>query len=100
MGVVGFEIIKRLFANTSVEDAENTMGIAVLANASIRAAAVRALAITYWEMKKGEFILRDMEPHFVEGMWNALTGLPGPDAADVAARQANPLAPASGGLLA
>jgi G3E family GTPase len=42
------------------------------------------------------FILRDMEPGFVETLWQTLTGLAEPGAA----RCANPLAPTKGGLLA
>jgi G3E family GTPase len=42
------------------------------------------------------FILRDMEPSFVESLWQTLTGLVEP----AAARCANPLAPTKGGLLA
>jgi G3E family GTPase len=38
------------------------------------------------------FILHDMEPAFVETLWQTLTGLVEPDA--------NPLAPTKGGLLA
>ncbi len=41
------------------------------------------------------FILRDMEPSFVENLWQTLTGLVEPWA-----NSANPLAPAKGGLLA
>lgn len=61
VGVVGFELMKRLVANTSLNDAENAMGIAVLAHANIRAVAVKALAQTHWEVKKAEFNLRDAE---------------------------------------
>jgi len=46
------------------------------------------------------FILRDMEPAFVEGLFKAFAGLPAPDRADAAGLAANPLAPARGGLLA
>ncbi|WOJ91527.1 GTP-binding protein [Methylocapsa polymorpha] len=46
------------------------------------------------------FILRDMEPAFVEGLWNAFVGLPAPDRPDGEALVASPLAPAKGGLLA
>jgi G3E family GTPase len=42
------------------------------------------------------FILRDMEPSFVETLWQTLTGLVEPGAATCA----NPLAPTKGGLLA
>jgi G3E family GTPase len=42
------------------------------------------------------FILRDMEPSFVETLWQTLTGLVGPGAATCA----NPLAATKGGLLA
>ncbi|MFZ0497362.1 MAG: GTP-binding protein [Methylocella sp.] len=42
------------------------------------------------------FILRDMEPSFVETLWQTLTGLVEPGAA----LAANPLAPPKGGLLA
>jgi len=42
------------------------------------------------------FILRDMEPSFVEVLWQTLTGLVEPGAATCA----NPLAPTKGGLLA
>ena len=41
------------------------------------------------------FILRDMEPSFVENLWQTLTGLVEPGA-----NCANPLAPAKGGMLA
>ncbi|QBR71540.1 GTP-binding protein [Beijerinckiaceae bacterium] len=45
------------------------------------------------------FILRDMETAFVEGLWNALTGVPAPDTPDVAALKANPLVQSRAGLL-
>ncbi len=46
------------------------------------------------------FILRDLDPAFVVGLWKAACGEPGVDRADLASRAANPLAPAPGGLLA
>lgn len=46
------------------------------------------------------FILRDMEPSFVEGFWQAVTGVPRLDGADGAALSANPLVAARTGLLA
>ncbi|MEJ0092529.1 MAG: GTP-binding protein [Methylocella sp.] len=46
------------------------------------------------------FILRDMEPAFVEGLWRAFAGVPTLDSADGPARKANPLAFSKGGLLA
>ncbi|WP_084143862.1 CobW family GTP-binding protein [Methylocapsa acidiphila] len=46
------------------------------------------------------FILRDMAPAFVEGLWRALVGPPAPDQPDADALADNPLAPARGGLLA
>ena len=45
------------------------------------------------------FILRDMEPAFVDGLWRAFTGAPAVDRPDAAALGRNPLAPAAGGLL-
>ena len=45
------------------------------------------------------FILRDMEPAFVNGLWKAFTGAPAVDRPDAAALGRNPLAPATGGLL-
>ena len=46
------------------------------------------------------FILRDMEPRFVEGLWQAFTGEVRPDQPDRAALVDNPLKPSSsGGLL-
>ncbi|ACK50333.1 cobalamin synthesis protein P47K [Methylocella silvestris BL2] len=45
------------------------------------------------------FILRDMEPAFVEGLWRAFANVPGLDRPDAAALQDNPLAPARSGLL-
>ncbi len=45
------------------------------------------------------FILRDMEPSFVEGLWKAFTGTPAVDRPDAAALARNPLVPAAGGLL-
>jgi G3E family GTPase len=45
------------------------------------------------------FILRDMEPSFVDGLWKAFVGLPAPDRADASALTDNPLTPARGGLL-
>ncbi len=45
------------------------------------------------------FILEDMEPSFVKGMWDAFTGL-ATDTADAAALTQNPLKIAPGGLLA
>jgi G3E family GTPase len=46
------------------------------------------------------FILRDMEPAFVESLWKAFAGVPGLDSVDGAALKDNPLAPSKGGLLA
>jgi G3E family GTPase len=43
------------------------------------------------------FILRDMEPSFVETLWQTLTGLVEPDGASLAS---NPLAPPKGGFFA
>ncbi len=43
------------------------------------------------------FILKDLRPELVEGLWRAAVGEPAVDRADFAA---NPLAPARGGLLA
>ncbi len=45
------------------------------------------------------FILRDLDPAFVEGLWMAAVGEPGVDRADAAGLAANPLAPRPGGLL-
>jgi G3E family GTPase len=45
------------------------------------------------------FILRDLEPSFVEGLWSAFSGEPRVDAPDRAAVMDNPLAPRHGGLL-
>jgi len=46
------------------------------------------------------FILRDIDPEHVRGLWNAFVGEPAIDTADAAAHAQNPLAPAPGGLLA
>ncbi|HEY8580489.1 MAG TPA: GTP-binding protein [Beijerinckiaceae bacterium] len=46
------------------------------------------------------FILRDLDPAHVKGLWSAFVGEPAVDRADAAARMANPLAPTPGGLLA
>jgi G3E family GTPase len=46
------------------------------------------------------FILRDMAPAFVEGLWRAFASVPGVDRADAAALRNNPLRPAKSGLLA
>ena len=43
------------------------------------------------------FILQDLDPAFVEGLWNAAAGEPGIDRADL--QIDNPLAPTTGGLL-
>ena len=45
------------------------------------------------------FILKDMEPKFVEGLWQAFTGGVAPDQADRTALTHNPLKPETGGLL-
>jgi G3E family GTPase len=45
------------------------------------------------------FILRDLDPAFVEGLWRAAIGEPQLDRADAAALTGNPLAPGLGGLL-
>ena len=45
------------------------------------------------------FILKDMEPRFVEGLWRAFTGQVRPDQPDRAALVDNPLKPGAGGLL-
>jgi hypothetical protein len=44
------------------------------------------------------FILKDMEPGFVEGLWNAAMGIPAPDRPDRQALTDNPLAAKQGGL--
>ena len=46
------------------------------------------------------FILKDMDPSFVEGLWRAFTGQVRPDQPDRAALAQNPLKPDQGGLLA
>ena len=46
------------------------------------------------------FILKDLDPAFVEGLWYAAIGEPRVDQADLATRADNPLTPARGGLLA
>jgi G3E family GTPase len=46
------------------------------------------------------FILKDMEPGFVEGLWRAVTGGVTLDGADSAALARNPLVPAKRGLIA
>ncbi len=46
------------------------------------------------------FILKDMDPGFVEGLWRAFTGQVRPDQPDRAALAQNPLKPDQGGLLA
>ena len=46
------------------------------------------------------FILKDLDPAFVEGLWTAAIGEARVDQADLATRADNPLAPARGGLLA
>jgi G3E family GTPase len=45
------------------------------------------------------FILKDMEPRFVEGLWRAFTGEVRPDQPDRAALVDNPLKAGAGGLL-
>ena len=45
------------------------------------------------------FILRDLEPSFVEGLWQAFAGQPRTDAPDAAAVMNNPLRHRPGGLL-
>ena len=45
------------------------------------------------------FILRDMEPAFVDSLWKAFAGAPAVDRPDAAALGRNPLAPVTGGLL-
>ena len=45
------------------------------------------------------FILRDMDPSFVEGLWRAFTGQVRPDQPDHTALAQNPLKPGHGGLL-
>jgi G3E family GTPase len=45
------------------------------------------------------FILRDMDPSFIEGLWRGFAEIPSLDGADRAALTQNPLAPAPGGLL-
>ncbi|MDB5571020.1 MAG: GTP-binding protein [Hyphomicrobiales bacterium] len=46
------------------------------------------------------FILRDLDPSHVQGLWGAFTGQPVVDTADAHAHAHNPLAPGVGGLLA
>ncbi len=45
------------------------------------------------------FILRDLAPDHVRGLWDAFVGEPAPDRADAQAHAHNPLAPRPGGLL-
>ncbi|MGA2637174.1 CobW family GTP-binding protein [Methylocella sp.] len=45
------------------------------------------------------FILRDMEPAFVDGLWKAFAGVAAVDRPDAAALGCNPLAPTATGLL-
>ena len=45
------------------------------------------------------FILQDLEPDFVEGLWRAFAGEPGIDRPDAASLRNNPLKPSTGGLL-
>ena len=45
------------------------------------------------------FILRDLAPDHVRGLWSAFVGEPAPDRADAQAHAHNPLAPRPGGLL-
>ncbi|HEY5225715.1 MAG TPA: GTP-binding protein [Methylovirgula sp.] len=45
------------------------------------------------------FILYDMEPRFVEALWNGFANIAAPDTPDRAALTENPLRPAQGGLL-
>jgi len=61
VGVVLFTVLKRMFANESQQEAENALGIAVLAHANIRAVAVRALAAQHREIKVAEGLVRDTE---------------------------------------
>jgi G3E family GTPase len=46
------------------------------------------------------FILKDMEPSFVEALWRGFCGTPSIDTPDASARLENPLTPKLGGLLA
>jgi G3E family GTPase len=46
------------------------------------------------------FILKDMEPAFVEALWRGFCGTPSIDTPDASALSVNPLAPKLGGLLA
>jgi G3E family GTPase len=46
------------------------------------------------------FILRDLEPRFIEGMWKAFAGVAAPDTPDRAAMTDNPLQTKAHGLLA
>ena len=46
------------------------------------------------------FILKDLDPAFVEALWSAAIGEPGVDTADLATRADTPLSPRRGGLLA
>jgi G3E family GTPase len=46
------------------------------------------------------FILSDMEPAFVDGLWKAFAGAPAVDQPDAAALSRNPLSPTASGLLA
>ncbi|TAL79164.1 MAG: GTP-binding protein [Beijerinckiaceae bacterium] len=45
------------------------------------------------------FILYDMEPSFVEALWNGFANIAAPDAPDRAALTESPLSPSQGGLL-
>ncbi|MFN3889757.1 MAG: CobW family GTP-binding protein [Beijerinckiaceae bacterium] len=46
------------------------------------------------------FILRDLDPEHVKGLWSAFLGEPAPDRADAAALRDNPLVAKASGLLA
>ena len=45
-------------------------------------------------------ILHDLEPEFIQGLWDAFTGTPAIDQPDDASLRANPLKPGNAGLLA
>jgi G3E family GTPase len=45
------------------------------------------------------FIVKDLEEHFVTGLYNAFAGTPAVGAPDASALTDNPLAPRAGGLL-
>ncbi len=106
-----FDLFLELLRNAHGPSLLRVKGIAALADDPSRPVVIHGVQhvfhppvrLTAWPDRdhatRVVFILRDMKPQFVEGLWKALAGVPSLDRPDGTALQENPLAPAKAGLL-